>query len=86
MVSIVRTSIYLLKHNLIMFTQMHQFTGGWPGAPNAGQFRGQYPPQSGPQGWQQGPGVPRPGQGPPQGPQQWEQNRYPMNSQFGPVS
>jgi hypothetical protein len=58
------------------------FIGGWP--PNAsggGQYRPQYPPQAGPQQWGQGP---RPGQ--PQGPNQWDQNRYPVNSQYGPVS
>lgn len=57
------------------------YKGGWP--PNAnsgGQYRAQYPPQGGPQQWGQGP---RPGQ--PQGPNQWDQNRYPVNQQYGPV-
>lgn len=60
--------------------------GGWPNAPNSGgQFRAQFPPQSAPQ-WPQG--AQRGSvQGPPQGtPSQWEQNRYPMNQQYGPVS
>lgn len=57
---------------------------GWPpnaGPNSGGQFRGQYPPGAPQQGW------PRPGQ-PPQGPNQmqWEQNRYPLNQQYGPVS
>jgi hypothetical protein len=58
------------------------FIGGWPpNASSGGQYRPQYPPQAGPQQWGQGP---RPGQ--PQGPNQWDQNRYPVNQQYGPVS
>lgn len=56
--------------------------GAWPpNATSGGQFRPQYPPQAGPQPWGQ---SPRPGQ--PQGANQWDQNRYPVNSQYGPVS
>lgn len=58
------------------------FEGGWPPNSNSGaQYRPQFPPQGGPQQWPQGP---RPGQ--PQGPNQWEQPRYPVNQQYGPVS
>lgn len=61
----------------------NRFLGGWPPNPTSGgQYRPQYPPQSGPQQWAQGP---RPGQ--PQGaPNQWDQGRYPVNQQYAPVS
>lgn len=57
------------------------FSGGWPPNASGAQYRPQYPPQTGPQQWAQGP---RPGQ--PQGPNQWDQPRYPVNQQYGPVS
>lgn len=72
-------SEYLLNKQI--FTN-ENFTGGWPpNAGSSGQYRPQYPPQSGPQQWAQGP---RPGQ--PQGPNQWDQSRYPVNQQYGPVN
>lgn len=59
-------------------------SGGWQNS--AGQYRGQYPPQSGPQPWnspgpgQRPPGPPVPGQPGPGG-GQWDQSRYPPNQQ-----
>ena len=51
--------------------------GGWPPNNSGSQYR-QYPPQ-GPQQWSN--------QGPrPQPPNQWEQPRYPVNQQYGPVN
>jgi len=51
--------------------------GGWPPNNSGSQYR-QYPPQ-GPQQWSN--------QGPrPQPPNQWDQPRYPVNQQYGPVN
>lgn len=64
-----------------IFSFYEYFLGGWPPNASGAQYRPQYPPQTGPQQWAQGP---RPGQ--PQGPNQWDQPRYPVNQQYGPVS
>lgn len=61
-------------NNVVLFVIL----GGWPPNNSGSQYR-QYPPQ-GPQQWP-------PNQGPrPQPPNQWaDQNRYPVNQQYGPV-
>lgn len=70
---------FFLVNWQLLYRIINFITGGWP--PNSGnsqQYR-QYPPQ-GPQQWQnQGPRLPQP-------PNQWDQNRYPPNQQYGPVS
>ncbi|XP_037923091.1 trithorax group protein osa isoform X4 [Hermetia illucens] len=62
------------------YGQRPQMYGGWPN--NTGQYRGQYPPQPGPQQWNSGqrpPVPPAPGQ---PSPVQWaEQHRYPPQNQ-----